>query len=128
MSHCSYKIYLADMTNSRSYVYFLTFNNAKNTLSRKGQELSLLCKRIILQALPHVFTSRATNGAALFLVDKISLLIMVLTLGGRSYLNTFVTEEKSVPLSLLASSPVPPPARITFAHSIDCQSHFCLPA
>ena len=33
---------------------------------------------------------------------------MVLTLGGRSYLNAFVTEENAVPLSLPASSPAPP--------------------
>ena len=60
-----------------------------------------------------MFTSRATNGAALFLVNKISLFIsMVLTLGERSYLNVFVTEENAVPLSLSASSPAPPSARI----------------
>ena len=47
-------------------------------------------------------------GAALFLVDKISLLLMVLTLGGRSYLNVFVTEENTALFSLLASSPAPP--------------------
>ena len=33
---------------------------------------------------------------------------MVLTLGGRSYLNAFVTQENAVPLSLSASSLAPP--------------------
>ena len=56
-----------------------------------------------------MLTSRATNRVALFLVDKISLfIVMVLTLGGRNYLNAFVTEENAVPLSLAASSPAPP--------------------
>ena len=116
MSRYSYKIYLADITNSRSYLYSLTFNNAKNNLSLKSRELSPLCKCVSLQAPSRVFTSSATNGAALLLVDKISLWLMVLTLGGWSYLNAFVTEENAVPLKnkvvvvvvVLASSPEPP--------------------
>ena len=82
-----------------------------------------------------MFTSRATNGAALFLVDKISLLLMVLTLGGQSYLNAFVTEENAVALSFLASSPAPPRlallslARLiadrVFAHLLDYPERDC---
>ena len=62
--------------------------------------------------------SKATNGEALFLVDKISLLLMVLTVGERSHLNAFVTEENAVPLSLPASSAAPPwLALLSFASS-----------
>ena len=46
--------------------------------------------------------------AALLSVDKISLLLMVLTLGGQSQLNAFVTEKNAVPLSLPTSFPAPP--------------------
>ena len=131
------KIYLADMTNGRSYLFSLSLlTTLKIPGAVKSRELSPLGKRIILQALSCVFISRATNRVAFCFFNKISLFIsIVLTLGGRSYLDAFVTEENAVPLSLPASSPAPPWLTLllltwliadrVFAHPLDYPEKDC---
>ena len=66
MSRCFYKIYLANITNRRCYLFSLTFNNTKKTLkSIKSRKLSLLCKWIIVQTLLRAFSSRVINGGGI---------------------------------------------------------------
>ena len=58
-------VVLADMTNSRSHLFSLTFNNAEKNLELFKAKLSPLCECIILQSLSRVFKSRAANGGGI---------------------------------------------------------------